>query len=83
MYYMFAINRNYLILCCLFFRTRSLQLFVAVTVLSGVTDSERAETLHKWIQVAVDTKTALGNLYGFCAVMMGLMMPQVKKTSHT
>jgi len=54
-----------------------MQLFVAMTVLSGVTDVERAETLHKWIQVAVDTKTALGNLYGFCAVMMGLMMPQV------
>ncbi|CAB3361083.1 Hypothetical predicted protein [Cloeon dipterum] len=64
-------------------RTRCMQLFVAVTVLSGATDVERADTLHRWIQVAVDTKTALGNLYGFCAIMMGLSMPQVQRLSST
>ncbi|XP_059486098.1 breast cancer anti-estrogen resistance protein 3 homolog isoform X2 [Neocloeon triangulifer] len=64
-------------------RTRCMQLFVAITILSGATDVERADTLHRWIQVAVDVKTALGNLYGFCAVMMGLSMPQIQRLSST
>lgn len=58
-------------------RTECIKLLVAVTILTCSTDAERAETLNKWIQVAVDTKTALGNLYGFCAIMLGLCMPQV------
>ncbi|KAG8238400.1 hypothetical protein J437_LFUL017942 [Ladona fulva] len=57
-------------------RTECLKLMVAVTILTCPTQEERAEALHKWIQVAVETKTALGNLFGFCAVMMGLCMPQ-------
>lgn len=59
-------------------RTECLRLLVAVTVLTCNCDEERAETLNKWIQVAVDTKTALGNLFGFCAIMLGLCMPQVR-----
>lgn len=58
-------------------RTECIRLLVAVTVLTCNCDEERADTLNKWIQVAVDTKTALGNLFGFCAIMMGLCMPQV------
>lgn len=58
-------------------RTECIRLLVAVTVLTCSDDSERAETLNKWIQVAVDTKTALGNLYGFSNIMLGLCMPQV------
>uniref|UniRef100_A0A8D8R8I3 SH2 domain-containing protein 3C n=1 Tax=Cacopsylla melanoneura TaxID=428564 RepID=A0A8D8R8I3_9HEMI len=46
-------------------------------------DSERAEILNKWIQVAVDTKTALGNLFGFSNIMLGLMMPQIQRLSVT
>lgn len=59
-------------------RTECIRLLVAVTVLTCNCDEERADTLNKWIQVAVDTKTALGNLFGFCAIMLGLCMPQVR-----
>jgi hypothetical protein len=65
----------------LFGRTECLKLLVAVTILTCATEADRAEALNKWIQVAIDTKTALGNLYGFCGVMMGLCMPQVSTTS--
>lgn len=64
-------------------RTICLQLLVAVTILTCNADSERAETLNKWIQVAIDTKTALGNLFGFNAIMMGLCMPQIQRLSVT
>lgn len=58
-------------------RTECIRLLVAVTILTCPNDDERAETLNKWIQIAVDTKTALGNLFGFSAIMLGLCMPQV------
>ncbi|XP_075214377.1 breast cancer anti-estrogen resistance protein 3 homolog isoform X2 [Lycorma delicatula] len=64
-------------------RTRCLKLLVAVTILTCATESERAETLNKWIEVAVDTKTALGNLFGFSSVMMGLCMPQIQRLTST
>lgn len=59
-------------------RTECMKLLVAVTILTCQDDLERAETLNKWIQIAVETKTALGNLFGFCAIMLGLSMPQVR-----
>lgn len=58
-------------------RTECIRLLIAVTILTCADDSERTETLNKWIQVAIDTKTALGNLYGFSNIMLGLCMPQV------
>nr|CAD7438534.1 unnamed protein product [Timema bartmani] len=64
-------------------RTQCLKLLVAVTILTCAKDGERAETINKWIQVAIDTKTALGNLYGFCGVMMGLCMPQIQRLTMT
>nr|CAD7431702.1 unnamed protein product [Timema monikensis] len=63
--------------------TQCLKLLVAVTILTCAKDGERAETINKWIQVAIDTKTALGNLYGFCGVMMGLCMPQIQRLTAT
>lgn len=59
------------------FRTECLKLMVAVTILTCASDLERAAILHKWIQIAIDTKTALGNLFGFCGIMLGLCLPQV------
>lgn len=64
-------------------RTECLKLLVAVTILTCPTETERAELLNKWIQVAVDTKTALGNLYGFCGIMLGLCMPQLQRLAAT
>lgn len=62
----------------LFFRTECLKLLVAVTILTCTNDAERAEILNKWIEIAIDTKTALGNLFGFCGLMLGLCLPQVR-----
>lgn len=59
-------------------RTECIRLVVAVTILTCADDGERAETLDRWIQIANDTKTALGNLYGFSNIMIGLCMPQVR-----
>ncbi|KAL1123791.1 hypothetical protein AAG570_001564 [Ranatra chinensis] len=64
-------------------RTICLKLLVAVTILTCQVESERAETLNKWIQVAIDTKTALGNLFGFNAVMLGLCVPQIQRLTVT
>ncbi|XP_065357968.1 breast cancer anti-estrogen resistance protein 3 homolog [Calliphora vicina] len=62
-------------------RTQCMKLMVAVTILTCQTDLDRAELLSKWIQVAVETKTALGNLFGFSTIMLGLCMPQIQKLS--
>ncbi|XP_031365545.1 breast cancer anti-estrogen resistance protein 3 isoform X1 [Apis dorsata] len=64
-------------------RSECLKLVVAVTVLAGATAIERAATISKWIKVAIDTKTALGNLYGFCGVMLGLCLPQIQRLANT
>ncbi|XP_076167498.1 breast cancer anti-estrogen resistance protein 3 homolog isoform X2 [Ptiloglossa arizonensis] len=64
-------------------RSECLKLLVAVTVLAGATAIERAGTISKWIKVAIDTKTALGNLYGFCGVMLGLCLPQIQRLVNT
>ncbi|KAG8335602.1 hypothetical protein J6590_064314 [Homalodisca vitripennis] len=64
-------------------RTQCLKLLVAVTILTCATEGERAETLNKWIQVAIDTKTALGNLFGFASIMLGLCMPQIQRLTVT
>ncbi|XP_066594093.1 breast cancer anti-estrogen resistance protein 3 homolog isoform X2 [Prorops nasuta] len=64
-------------------RSECIKLLVAVTILAGATAMERAATISKWIKVAIDTKTALGNLYGFCGVMLGLCLPQIQRLANT
>ncbi|XP_051169525.1 breast cancer anti-estrogen resistance protein 3 homolog isoform X2 [Leptopilina boulardi] len=64
-------------------RSECMKLLVAVTVLAGANAIERATTISKWIKVAIDTKTALGNLYGFCSIMLGLCLPQIQKLANT
>lgn len=56
-------------------------MLVATTILTSNLETERAEILNKWIQIAVETKTALGNLYGFSSIIMALCMPQVSSLS--
>lgn len=53
---------------------------IAVDIL-GCTGNleERAATLNRIIQVAVELKDVLGDLYAFSAIMKALEMPQVKK----
>lgn len=60
-----------------YFRIETFRLLIAVTILTCQTDRQRADTINDWILLAVETKTALGNLYGFSAIMFGLCMPQV------
>ncbi|CAH0716742.1 unnamed protein product, partial [Brenthis ino] len=57
-------------------RVETFRLLVAVTVLTCQTDRQRADIINDWILLAIETKTALGNLYGFSAIMFGLCMPQ-------
>ncbi|XP_063903243.1 breast cancer anti-estrogen resistance protein 3 homolog isoform X3 [Zophobas morio] len=64
-------------------RTECLKLLVAVTILTCVDETERTEMLNKWIEIAIDTKTALGNLFGFCGIMLGLCLPQVERLDST
>ncbi|KAL1512940.1 hypothetical protein ABEB36_002439 [Hypothenemus hampei] len=64
-------------------RIECLKLLVAVSVLTCADEAERTEILNKWIEIAIDTKTALGNLYGFCGIMLGLCLPQIEKLDST
>ncbi|XP_074027114.1 breast cancer anti-estrogen resistance protein 3 homolog isoform X2 [Leptinotarsa decemlineata] len=64
-------------------RTECLKLLVAVTILTCADELERTDTLNKWIEIAIDTKTALGNLFGFCGIMLGLCLPQIEKLDTT
>lgn len=55
---------------------------IAVDILGCTGNLEdRAATLNKIIQVAVELKDSLGDLYAFSAIMKALEMPQVKKKS--
>ncbi|XP_023937481.1 breast cancer anti-estrogen resistance protein 3 homolog [Bicyclus anynana] len=63
-------------------RVETFRLLVAVTVLTCQTDRQRADTINDWILLAIETKTALGNLYGFSAIMFGLCMPQVERLEN-
>ncbi|XP_067131781.1 SH2 domain-containing protein 3C [Centruroides vittatus] len=64
-------------------RNHCLRYFVAVTILTCSNEEERANLVHKWIQIAIETKTALGNLYGFTAIMQGLALQQIDRLRST
>ncbi|KAK4292045.1 hypothetical protein Pmani_035157 [Petrolisthes manimaculis] len=64
-------------------RTECLKLIVAVTIVMTPDPNERAEIINRWIQIAVDTKTAMGNLYGFAAIILGLCMPEIQRLTTT
>lgn len=59
-------------------RHNTMAIGVAVDIL-GCTGSleDRAATLNRIIQVAVELKDAMGDLYSFSAIMKALDMPQV------
>ncbi|KAF8794981.1 Breast cancer anti-estrogen resistance like protein [Argiope bruennichi] len=64
-------------------RTECLKFFVAITILTCGDEDVRAQVLNKWIQIAIETKTALGNLYGFTGIMQGLALPQISRLRST
>ncbi|KAB7506102.1 Breast cancer anti-estrogen resistance protein 3-like protein, partial [Armadillidium nasatum] len=54
-----------------------------VSILKVEDLNERAEMIYRWIQIAIDTKTAMGNLYGFTGIMLGLCVPEVQRLTQT
>ncbi|KAM4872042.1 breast cancer anti-estrogen resistance protein 3 isoform 2-T3 [Thomomys bottae] len=65
-------------------RHSTMAIGVAVDVL-GCTSSleDRAATLNRIIQVAVELKEAMGDLYSFSAIMKALEMPQITRLEKT
>ncbi|XP_053560460.1 breast cancer anti-estrogen resistance protein 3 homolog [Bombina bombina] len=65
-------------------RHHLLSLGVAVDIL-GCTGAvvERANTLHRIIQLAVELRDFAGDLFAFSAVMKALTLPQVTRLEHT
>uniref|UniRef100_A0A8C8S9B1 BCAR3 adaptor protein, NSP family member n=1 Tax=Pelusios castaneus TaxID=367368 RepID=A0A8C8S9B1_9SAUR len=65
-------------------RHNTMAIGLAVDIL-GCTGNleERAATLHRIIQVAVELKDAVGDLYAFSAVMKALEMPQIARLEQT
>ncbi|KAF0288492.1 SH2 domain-containing protein 3A [Amphibalanus amphitrite] len=53
--------------------------FVIASVVSLEDDDQRVRTINRWIEVAIETKTALGNLYGFANVVQALCSSQVQR----
>ncbi|UYV70758.1 BCAR3 [Cordylochernes scorpioides] len=64
-------------------RSRALACLVAATVLTSADLAERVQLVEKWVQVALEAKTAMGNLFGFAALMAGLDKPQVSRLKQT
>ncbi|XP_035226871.1 breast cancer anti-estrogen resistance protein 3 homolog [Stegodyphus dumicola] len=64
-------------------RTESMKIFVAVTILTTPGIEDRVKILNKWIEIAIETKTTLGNFYGFASVMLGLTIPEVTGLQST
>ncbi|XP_055934121.1 breast cancer anti-estrogen resistance protein 3 homolog [Argiope bruennichi] len=58
-------------------RTECMKLFVAVLILTSPDEDERMKILNRWIEIAIETKTTLGNYYGFTSIMLGLTLPEI------
>ncbi|XP_074859065.1 breast cancer anti-estrogen resistance protein 3 isoform X2 [Carettochelys insculpta] len=65
-------------------RHNTMAIGIAVDIL-GCTGNleERAATLNRLIQVAVELKDSLGDLYAFSAIMKALEMPQIARLDQT
>lgn len=64
---------------CFTDRHNTMAIGIAVDILGCTGNVEdRAATLNRIIQVAVELKDSLGDLYAFSAIMKALEMPQVK-----
>ncbi|NWZ91761.1 BCAR3 protein, partial [Nesospiza acunhae] len=65
-------------------RHNTMAIGIAVDILGCTGNVEdRAATLNRIIQVAVELKDSLGDLYGFSAIMKALEMPQVSRLEQT
>uniref|UniRef100_H0Z659 BCAR3 adaptor protein, NSP family member n=1 Tax=Taeniopygia guttata TaxID=59729 RepID=H0Z659_TAEGU len=65
-------------------RHNTMAIGIAVDILGCTGNVEdRAATLNRIIQVALELKESLGDLYGFSAIMKALEMPQVSRLEQT
>ncbi|NWS74480.1 BCAR3 protein, partial [Crotophaga sulcirostris] len=65
-------------------RHNTMAIGIAVDILGCTGDAEdRAATLNRIIQVAVELKDTVGDLYAFSAIMKALEMPQVTRLEQT
>ncbi|XP_066181315.1 breast cancer anti-estrogen resistance protein 3 isoform X2 [Sylvia atricapilla] len=65
-------------------RHNTMAIGIAVDILGCTGNVEdRAATLNRIIQVAVELKESLGDLYGFSAIMKALEMPQISRLEQT
>ncbi|NWH60593.1 BCAR3 protein, partial [Geococcyx californianus] len=65
-------------------RHNTMAIGIAVDILGCTGDVEdRAATLNRIIQVAVELKDTMGDLYAFSAIMKALEMPQVTRLEQT
>ena len=55
--------------------------FIMVMIFTCPKVIDRASMLSQWIQVAMETKQSLGNLFGFENIMDGLMSEQVSNVN--
>ena len=78
----FAVRISRYMLMITAFRTLCLKLLVAVTILTCSAPEDRAAMLNQWIEIAIESQMALGNMYGFSGLLLGLSMPQVSITSY-
>uniref|UniRef100_A0A2R9A3L5 BCAR3 adaptor protein, NSP family member n=1 Tax=Pan paniscus TaxID=9597 RepID=A0A2R9A3L5_PANPA len=66
------------------FRHNTMAIGIAVDILGCTgTLEDRAATLSKIIQVAVELKDSMGDLYSFSALMKALEMPQITRLEKT
>ncbi|CAG2102043.1 unnamed protein product [Medioppia subpectinata] len=63
-------------------RHKCLKYFICITILTAINDEKRALILNKWIEIAAEVKTALGDLFGFGAVMEALSMEPILKLNN-
>ncbi|XP_076006947.1 SH2 domain containing 3Cb isoform X2 [Genypterus blacodes] len=64
------------------FQTMAIMLAVDILGCTGTTE-ERASLVHKFIQIAAELKSNMGNMFGFAAVMRTLELPQVARLEQT
>ena len=60
-----------------------LKYFVLITVLTTISAENRKSVLNKWIEIAIEIKSALGDLFGFAAVMEALGWPPMARLTNT
>ncbi|XP_021361515.1 SH2 domain-containing protein 3C-like isoform X4 [Mizuhopecten yessoensis] len=64
-------------------RCYCLKLFTRTTILTCQKVTDRAKMLSQWIEIALQLRVTLGNLFAFSAVMEGLASTQIQRLRDT